>query len=92
MSNIAILSVNHQVAPVSIREKVAFAQSELAPAISTLLSLKEIKGCVIFSTCNRSEIYVSHDSKNIRDILIKFLASSHGIDHLTFLEYSSYYE
>jgi len=92
MSNIAILSVNHQVAPVSIREKVAFAQSELAPAISTLLSLKEIKGCVIFSTCNRSEIYVSHDSKNIRDILIKFLASSHGIDHLTLLEYASYYE
>ena len=92
MSNIAILSVNHQVAPVSIREKVAFAQSELAPAISTLLSLKEIKGCVIFSTCNRSEIYVSHDSKNIRDILIKFLALSHGIDHLTLLEYASYYE
>jgi len=92
MSNIAILSVNHQVAPVSIREKVAFAQSELTHAISTLLLLKEIKGCVIFSTCNRSEIYVSHDSKNIRDILIKFLASSHGIDHLTLLEYASYYE
>jgi len=92
MSNIAILSVNHQLAPVSIREKVAFAQSELTHAISTLLLLKEIKGCVIFSTCNRSEIYVSHDSKNIRDILIKFLASSHGIDHLTLLEYASYYE
>ena len=92
MSNIAILSVNHQIAPVAIREKVAFAQSELVPSISTLLSLKEIKGCVIFSTCNRSEIYVCHDSKNIRDILIKFLAASHGIDHLTLLEYVSYYE
>ena len=92
MSNIAILSVNHQIAPVAIREKVAFAQSELVPSISTLLSLKDIKGCVIFSTCNRSEIYVCHDSKNIRDILIKFLAASHGIDHLTLLEYVSYYE
>ena len=92
MSNIAILSVNHQIAPVAIREKVAFAQGELAPAISALLSLKEIKGCVIFSTCNRSEIYVSHDSKNIRDVLIKFLASSHGIDHHSLIEYVSYYE
>ena len=92
MSNIAILSVNHQIAPVAIREKVAFAQSELEPAISSLLSLKEIKGCVIFSTCNRSEIYVSHDSKNIRDVLIKFLASSHGIDYLSLNEYASYYE
>ena len=92
MSNIAILSVNHQIAPVAIREKVAFAHGELAPAISSLLSLKEIKGCVIFSTCNRSEIYVSHDSKNIRDVLIKFLASSHGIDHHSLIEYVSYYE
>jgi len=92
MSNIAILSVNHQIAPVAIREKVAFAQGELAPAISALLSLKEIKGCVIFSTCNRSEIYVSHDSNNIRDILIKFIASTHGVDHHSLIEYVSYYE
>ena len=92
MSNIAILSINHQIAPVAIREKVAFAQGELAPAISALLSLKEIKGCVIFSTCNRSEIYVSHDSNNIRDILIKFIASSHGVDHHSLIEYVSYYE
>ena len=92
MSNIAILSVNHQIAPVAIREKVAFAQGELVPAISALLTFKEIKGCVIFSTCNRSEIYVSHDSKNIRDVLIKFLASSHGIDYLSLQEYVSYYE
>ena len=92
MSNIAILSVNHQIAPVAIREKVAFAQGELAPAISSLLSLKEIKGCVIFSTCNRSETYVSHDSNNIRDILIKFIASSHGVDHHSLIEYVSYYE
>ena len=92
MSNIAILSINHQKAPVAIREKVAFAQGELVPAISALLTLKEIKGCVIFSTCNRSEIYVSHDSKNISDVLIKFLASSHGIDYLSLQEYVSYYE
>jgi len=57
MSNIAILSVNHQLAPVAIRERVAFAKSELAPAISSLMLFKEITGCVIFSTCNRSEIY-----------------------------------
>ena len=92
MSNIEILSINHQKAPVAIREKVAFAQGELVPAISALLTFKEIKGCVIFSTCNRSEIYVSHDSKNIRDVLIKFLASSHGIDYLSLQEYVSYYE
>ena len=92
MSNIAILSINHKIAPVEIREKVAFAQSELAPAISSLLSLSKIKGCVIFSTCNRSEIYVSHEATDIRDILIKFLASSHGLEHHSLEEYVTYYE
>ena len=48
MSNIAVLSISHQLAPVEIREKVAFASSELPTAISNLLSLSDIKACVIF--------------------------------------------
>ena len=92
MSNIAVLSISHQLAPVEIREKVAFASSELPTAISNLLSLSDIKACVIFSTCNRSEIYVSHNSKNIRDVLLKFLATTHAIDHLSLVEYFSFFE
>ena len=92
MSNIAVLSISHQLAPVEIREKVAFAYSELPTAISNLLSLSDIKACVIFSTCNRSEIYVSHNSKNIRDVLLKFLATTHAIDHLSLVEYVSFFE
>ena len=92
MSNIAVLSISHQLAPVAIREKVAFASSELPTAISNLLSINGIKACVIFSTCNRSEIYVSHHSKNIHDILLKFLASTHAIDHLSLIEYVSFFE
>ena len=92
MSNIAVLSISHQLAPVEIREKVAFASSELPTAISNLLSLSDIKACVIFSTCNRSEIYVSHNSKNIRDVLLKFLATTHAIDHLSLVEYVSFFE
>ena len=92
MLNIAILSVNHQHAPVAIREKVAFAQSELAPAISSLLSTQEIKACVVFSTCNRSEIYVTYDAENIREVLTKFLASIHAIEYSSLLQYVSYFE
>ena len=92
MLNIAILSVNHQHAPVAIREKVAFAQSELAPTISSLLSTQEIKACVVFSTCNRSEIYVTYDAENIREVLTKFLASIHGIEYSSLLQYVSYFE
>ena len=92
MSNIAILSVNHQLAPVAIREKVAFSQSELAPAISSLLSNQEIKACVVLSTCNRSEIFVTYDAENIREVLTKFLASTHGIEYYSLLQYVSYFD
>ena len=81
MPNIAILSVNHHLATVEIREKVAFAQNELAPAISSLLSIPGIKACVVFSTCNRSEICVTSDVDNIREILTEFLANNHSIEH-----------
>ncbi len=92
MSNIAVLSISHQLAPVEIREKVAFSQSELPSAISNLLSISDIKACVIFSTCNRSEIYVTHNSKNIRDVLQKFMATTHAIDYLSLIKYISFFE
>ena len=92
MSNIAVLSISHQLAPVEIREKVAFAPSELPTSIANLLSIADIKACVIFSTCNRSEIYVSHNSKNINEVLLKFLATTHAIDHLSLVEYVSFFE
>ena len=92
MSNIAVLSVNHHLATVEIREKVAFAQNELAPAISSLLSIPGVKACVVLSTCNRSEIYVTYDVGNIREILSEFLATTHGIEHSLLLQYVSFFK
>jgi glutamyl-tRNA reductase len=92
MSYIASLSVNHQLATVATREKVAFTQNELAPAIKALKSIAGIKACVIFSTCNRSEIYVNCDIEDNREILSQFLASTHGIEHAPLLQYISYFE
>jgi len=92
MSYIAALSVNHQLATVATREKVAFTQNELAPAIKALKSIAGIKACVIFSTCNRSEIYVNCDIEDNREILSQFLASTHGIEHASLLQYISYFE
>jgi len=92
MSYIAALSVNHQLATVATREKVAFTQNELAPAIKALKSIAGIKACVIFSTCNRSEIYVNCDIEDNREILSQFLASTHGFEHAPLLQYISYFE
>ena len=50
-----VLGLNHDTAPLYIREKVALTRDELIAALS---ELKESVGdLVILSTCNRTELY-----------------------------------
>lgn len=62
--DIGVIGVNHNVAPIEIREKVSFTDIQKIEAINYLLD-KEIEEVIILSTCNRSEIYIQ--SKNIED-------------------------
>ena len=51
------LGVNHETAPVDIREKVSFSSDGIQHAISELKQKQLIQECIILSTCNRTEIY-----------------------------------
>ena len=52
-----VLGINHQTAPVALRERVAFAPDALAPALTSLRSLPGVHEAVLLSTCNRTELY-----------------------------------
>lgn len=52
-----VLGINHQTAPVALRERVAFAQDALAPALASLRTLPGVHEAVLLSTCNRTELY-----------------------------------
>ncbi len=54
---LVVVGLNHRSAPVEVREKLAFPEHRLAEYMEKLKTYKEIKGCVILSTCNRTEIY-----------------------------------
>lgn len=56
--NIGVVGVNHNLAPIDVREAVSFTDTKKIEAINILLD-KEIDEIVILSTCNRSEIYIS---------------------------------
>ena len=56
--NIAVIGINHNLSPISIRERVSFTDTKKIEAINILLD-KDIDEIVILSTCNRSEIYIS---------------------------------
>lgn len=53
-----ILGLNHNTAPIEVREQVAFAGDEVARALERLTALDGVDEAVLLSTCNRTEFYV----------------------------------
>ena len=68
--NIGVVGVNHNLAPINVREAVSFTDTKKIEAINILLD-KEIEEVVIISTCNRSEIYINAENIDIK--IIRFL-------------------
>ncbi len=67
----SLVGVNHQTAPVTIREKVAISAEKLGDALSLLRSY--IPQGIILSTCNRTEIYAADSGGNARKASLEFL-------------------
>ncbi|WP_392559822.1 glutamyl-tRNA reductase [Orbus mooreae] len=59
--SIAIVGINHKTAPVALREKIAFSPDSIENALYHLHQHPLLNGCVILSTCNRTEIYISYE-------------------------------
>jgi glutamyl-tRNA reductase len=59
--NVICLGINHQTAPVGLREKFAVADSDLVQAARRLAAMQGIEEVVIVSTCNRVEFYAAAD-------------------------------
>jgi len=72
------LGINHQTAPVDIREKVAFAPDAMGKALVELQELAAVNETVIVSTCNRTEIYCD-TSSNSGDAISNWLSNFHGM-------------
>lgn len=51
------LGLNHQTAPVALRERVAFPADATSPALVELLAEPGVHEAAILSTCNRTELY-----------------------------------
>ena len=67
-----VLGINHQTAPVSLRETVAFGPDTLRAALASLRAQAGVQEAVLLSTCNRTEIYARSD--NGPDALAHWLA------------------
>ncbi len=53
------LGLNHEAAPVAVREKLAVSKGDLGRNCTSIVALEGVHEAVVLSTCNRLEVYVS---------------------------------
>lgn len=83
-----VVGLNYKTAPVEIREKLSFIESELPQAMEALQKQKSILENVIVSTCNRTEIYAVVDQLHTgRHFVKQFLADWFDLPVETFSSY-----
>jgi glutamyl-tRNA reductase len=94
--NIIVIGLNHKTAPVQIREKLAFqSEDTIRKALKQLIQLEGINETVIFSTCNRVEIYIYSDKADKDSIVNRvknFLSDFHHIEIRDFENYLYIYK
>ncbi len=74
-----ILGLNHNTAPVEIREQVIFAGDEVSRAVVCLRDIDGVDEAVLLSTCNRTEFYVMTSDKG-RERLQAWLHDERNLD------------
>ncbi|MDX1771376.1 MAG: glutamyl-tRNA reductase, partial [Planococcaceae bacterium] len=88
-----VVGVNFRTAPVEIRERLSFVESDLPQAMQALQTQKSILENVIVSTCNRTEIYAIVDQLHTGRYYIKqFLAEWFNLPIDSFSPYLFIYE
>ncbi|MFT7218984.1 MAG: glutamyl-tRNA reductase [Candidatus Azotimanducaceae bacterium] len=76
--NLLIVGINHNSAPVELREKVAFTPEQMGDALAKITEGANLAEVAILSTCNRTEIIAA--SSNIDPTsIIRWLEEYHRI-------------
>ena len=72
--NIQMIGIDHMQANLTVRERFAFTRKSVVRAMKQFCEVPGIFGCVILSTCNRTEVWIDTKeswSENIHAILCR---------------------
>ncbi|MGB3585910.1 MAG: glutamyl-tRNA reductase [Tunicatimonas sp.] len=84
------ISLTYKNSPVEIREQVALSAEEANDLLGRIKALTDIRDVLILSTCNRTEIYYSHE-ENLSDLLVTLLGLVKGFDTANTHTYNPYF-
>ena len=78
-----VLGLNHRSAPVEVRERLAFNNGTLAPALRRLVDTEVVREGTIISTCNRVEIVTCTPDLAIADEKVRTFLAAKAASHIT---------
>jgi glutamyl-tRNA reductase len=80
MIRIVDIGMNHETAPVEVRELLSFGKQDRDKAFHEIQAIKNIKESLLLSTCNRVEIlFTTEREKEAKESVITFLSHVSGI-------------
>lgn len=81
MTEIIVVGINHKTAPVELREKLSFTDSQLTRSLAFCKECSGVFESVVLTTCNRTEMYaVGPDKDTLLQYIMQMLAEIKGID------------
>lgn len=84
--SIFMIGIDHNMAPVDVRAQFAFTRKNTGEALRRLKEEAGICGCIILSTCNRLELWVSTADEEKPD-LYQWLCSLKGVQGEQYQKY-----
>jgi len=76
-----VAGLNHKIADVDVREKLAFNGPKLQEGLTRFRELPEVHEAIILSTCNRVELYANvKDNQRAAEAVKTFLSEFHNIN------------
>ena len=83
---IQMIGIDHSVAEIDIRTIFSFTKKCTAEALEQLKQIKGVEGCVLLSTCNRMELWVS-TNEDFSDDLYELLCRIREVDPGRYRQY-----
>ena len=77
---IIAVGTNHKLAPIEVREKIAFEPGQEAQFLDMLLEEECVNEAVVLSTCNRTEVYALITGNACGKLILEKLLSFHGLE------------
>ncbi len=84
--NIQMIGIDHTAAGVAVREQFAFTTAQAGRAVEYIKKQPGVKGCILLSTCNRMELWVSMED-GVQADLAGMLGVAKQVDLSPYLNY-----